>query len=54
MATLATLFGRDVPAIDEILLNAVRYSFLPAGEKERLETAYRAELDALKAIHLPS
>jgi len=54
VATLATPFGLDVPAVDEILLNGVRQSFLPAREKERLEAAYRAELDVLKAPHLRS
>ena len=54
VATLATSFGLDVPVIDEILLNGVRHSFLRAGEKESLAAAYRVELDALKAIHLPS
>jgi len=54
VAILATPFGLDVPVIDEILLNGVRHSFLPAEQKARLEAAYRAELDALKAIHLRS
>jgi adenosine deaminase len=49
---LADPFGLDVAAIDEILLNGVRHSFLPAPAKRRLEATYRAELDALKAVHL--
>jgi adenosine deaminase len=52
LATLADPFGFDVAAIDEILLNGVRCSFLPAERKQALETRYRAELDALKADHL--
>ena len=49
---LADPFGLDVVAIDEILLNGVRHSFLPPPAKQRLEATYRAELDALKAVHL--
>jgi adenosine deaminase len=52
VAILATMFGLGVPAIDEILLNGVRQSFLPAAQKKCLEATYRTELDALKAIHL--
>ena len=37
---------------DEILLNAVRHSFLATAEKQRLEVEYRAELESLKAVHL--
>jgi aminodeoxyfutalosine deaminase len=51
-ALLADPFGLDVVAIDEVLLNGVRHSFLPAPAKQRLEATYRAELDALKAVHL--
>lgn len=47
--TLADSFGFDVAAIDEILLNGVRHSFLPAERKRALEAAFRAELDGLKA-----
>ena len=54
VATLATSFGLDVHAIDEILLNGVRQSFLPDGRKKELEAAYRAELDGLKSVHLRS
>jgi aminodeoxyfutalosine deaminase len=49
---LADPFGLDVAAIDDILLNAVRRSFLPGPAKQRLESSYRAELDALKVVHL--
>jgi len=52
VATLADPFGLDVAAIDQILLNGVRSSFLPTVQKVRLEAAYRAALDSLKATHL--
>jgi aminodeoxyfutalosine deaminase len=52
VALLADPFGLDVIAIDEILLNAVRYSFLPPPAKQRREASYSAELDALKVVHL--
>lgn len=52
VALLAEPFGLDVAAADEILLNGVRYSFLPKDAKRRLEAEYRAELDALKVVHL--
>ena len=45
---LADPFGLDVSAIDEILLNGVRYSFLPEPRKRELEATFRAELDRLK------
>jgi aminodeoxyfutalosine deaminase len=51
-ALLAGSFGLDVAAIDETLLNGVRHSFLPPEERGRLEAAFRAELSALKAVHL--
>jgi adenosine deaminase len=52
VALLGGPFGLAVEAIDEILLNGVRHSFLPAERKYALESEYRAELDALKAVHL--
>jgi hypothetical protein len=52
VARLAGPFGLDVATIDEILLNGVRYSFLPTERKQALETEFRAELDSLKAVHL--
>jgi aminodeoxyfutalosine deaminase len=52
VALLAEPFRLDTAAADEILLNGVRYSFLPEDAKRRLEAEYRAELDALKAVHL--
>ena len=53
VALLADPFGLDLATIDEILLNGVRHSFLPAERKRELEAEYRAELDALKVVHLP-
>jgi adenosine deaminase len=50
--TLSVQFGLDVAAIDEILLNGVRHSFLPTARKQRLEATYRAEMDRLKALHV--
>jgi adenosine deaminase len=52
VALLADPFGLDLAACDEILLNGVRYSFLPEPEKRRLEAAFRLELDALKVTHI--
>lgn len=49
---LATHFGLDVSAIDEILLNSIRYSFLAEQRREELETTFRAELADLKMRHL--
>jgi len=51
--SLATVFGLDVAAIDEILLNGVRYCFLPEARRRALEGDFRTELAALKRTHLP-
>jgi len=53
-ALLGGTFGFDVAAIDEILVNGVRHSFLPPEEKQRLEADFRVELQLLKAEHLRS
>lgn len=53
VSLLAEPFGFDVPTMDEILLNGVRHSFLPPDRKATLLTSFRAELEALKAAHLP-
>ncbi len=45
-------FGLSVEQIDELLLNGVRYSFLPDERKQAMETEFRAELAALKREHL--
>jgi adenosine deaminase len=52
VALLADPFGLGVEAIDELLLNGVRQSFLPTERKSELETAFRSELAALKEVHL--
>ena len=39
MALLADPFGLSVAEIDEILLNGVRHSFLPAERKRTLEAS---------------
>ena len=45
-------FELDVAAVDTIVLNGVRHSFLPAAAKRELEADVRAELAALKCTHL--
>jgi aminodeoxyfutalosine deaminase len=52
VCTLAGPFGLEVDQIDAILLNGVRHSFLPEGERTALEAAFRGELAALKRQHL--
>jgi aminodeoxyfutalosine deaminase len=52
VALLADPFGLDVSACDDILLNAVRYSFLPLARRQELEATVQAELARLKPIHL--
>jgi adenosine deaminase len=55
LALLAGPFGFDatqVDAVDTILLNAVRYSFLPLAEKAALEQDCLMALAALKREHL--
>ena len=52
VALLAGPFGLDVAAIDTILLNGVRKSFLPVERRDALTAAFAAELAALKAAHL--
>lgn len=54
VALLADPFGLDLAASDDILLNGIRHSFLPPARKATLEAEFRAELDRLKPIHLPS
>jgi adenosine deaminase len=49
---LADPFGLGVEQIDEVLLNGVRHSFLPAERKRVLEAEFRARLAALKREHL--
>lgn len=49
---LPQAFGLDVLAIDDILLNGIRHSFIEPERRARIEAAWRTELDALKAQHL--
>jgi aminodeoxyfutalosine deaminase len=51
VALLGDVFGLSLPAIDDVLLNGVRYSFLPPERKQEMEAAFRAELDRLKVFH---
>ena len=48
LALLTTEFGLDLDAIDEILLNGVRHSFLPADRRIELEARFRSELRRLR------
>lgn len=52
VALLSDSFGLDVATIDKILLNGVRYSFLPPDRKRAMEAAFAEELAALKVSHL--
>ena len=52
VALLADPFGLDIAAIDQILLNGIRHSFLPAARRQHLEAQFEVDLTALKAIHL--
>jgi len=45
-------FGLGVPAIDEILLNGVRHSFLAPERKREMAAAFTAEWATLKVAHL--
>jgi aminodeoxyfutalosine deaminase len=49
---LSDTFGLGIDAIDAILLNAVRSSFLPPERKSALESEIREEMAALKPAHL--
>jgi aminodeoxyfutalosine deaminase len=46
--SLVDPFGLDWRAVDEIGLNAVRHSFLPADRKKEMEASFRREMAALK------
>jgi aminodeoxyfutalosine deaminase len=48
VALLGGRFGLSAEAVDEVLLNAVRYSFLPAPRRRTLEAEFRAEMAALR------
>ncbi|HEY8601468.1 MAG TPA: adenosine deaminase [Thermomicrobiales bacterium] len=52
VALLADPFGLDLAAIDAILLNGVRRSFLPSPRRQAMEADFLAEMARLKAVHL--
>ncbi len=52
VALLASQFNLNVEAIDEILLNGVRYSFLPEWQRTDLEKEFWVELANLKVKYL--
>ncbi len=49
VALLDSAFNFDIETIDNILLNAVRHSFLPADRKATLEAEFRQEMDSMKS-----
>ncbi len=49
VALLAEPFGLDLAAIDDILLNGVRHSFMPPARKEAVLAGFQEELKRLKA-----
>lgn len=49
---LASEFSFDIATIDDILLNAVRHSFLPTDQKDALQKRFASEMASLKADHL--
>lgn len=52
LETLVDPFGLKVTAIDEIVLNGVRSTFLPPERKTVLEAEFRGEMEALRVTHL--
>ena len=48
---LANRFDLELAQIDEVLLNGVRHSFMPAERKAAMEREHRARLAALKREH---
>jgi len=44
-------FGYSVEEVDDILLDAVRCSFLPAERRSRMESDFITEMRRLKAVH---
>jgi len=45
---LATQFNLDIPAIDEIILNGIRSSFLPPQRRQQMEATFHSTLATLK------
>lgn len=52
VAALAHPMGLDIDAIDEILVNGVRHSFLPGDETAQLEAEFRRALGALRTAYV--
>ncbi len=52
LLTLPRGFGFDIEAIDTIVLNGVRHSFLPVDRRIAMENTFRTEMAALKERHL--
>jgi adenosine deaminase len=52
VALLASQFGLDIDAIDEILLNGIRCSFLSEQQRLELEKEFQAELAIQKTKYL--
>lgn len=52
VALLADPLDLDLAAIDAIILNGVRQSFLPQERRQALEGEFLAEMTRLKAVHL--
>ncbi|HJT58007.1 MAG TPA: adenosine deaminase [Ktedonobacteraceae bacterium] len=50
-ALLATAFGLNLDAIDQIALNGVRASFPPEIQKREMETTFREQYARLKTLH---
>ncbi len=51
VALLDSAFGFDVETIDEILLDAVRWSFLPDERRAQMESEFKTEMTELKRTH---
>jgi adenosine deaminase len=50
---LPTEFGFDLGAIDDVLLNGIRHSFIEPERRDRIAAVWSKELDRLKREHLP-
>ena len=47
---LAQVMNFGVEAIEAFVLNGVRSSLLPAGERDSLESSFRAEFGRLRSV----
>jgi hypothetical protein len=45
---LVDSFNFDVNTVNEVILNALRFSFLPLEEKQAMEVAFRDEMERLQ------